>query len=92
MSTKVVRLYYSPGECANPQSVTHPLADAEHPCNTISMENKITLTPELLRAVAAALPTTFSKEYAEGGRWEEYEVEHKAAASLRALAAEMENV
>jgi hypothetical protein len=55
------------------------------------MENKITLTPELLRAVAAALPTTFSKEYAEGGRWEEYEVEHKAAASLRALAAEMEN-
>jgi hypothetical protein len=55
------------------------------------MENKITLTPELLRAVAAALPTRISKEYAAGGRWEEYEVEHTAAASLRVLAAQMEN-
>jgi hypothetical protein len=55
------------------------------------MENtQLVLTPELLRAVAAALPETLTKEYKEGGRWEEYYVEHKAAASLRALAAEME--
>ena len=69
----------------------NPLTYPRQVCHTNSMENKITLTPELLRAVAAALPTTFSKEYAEGGRWEEYEVEHTAAASLRVLAAQMEN-
>lgn len=51
----------------------------------------LTLTPELLRAVAAALPPSSTKEYAGGGRWEEYETEHKAAALLRALAAELEN-
>lgn len=51
----------------------------------------LTLTPELLRAVAAALPATCTKEYVGGGRWEEYETEHEAAASLRALAAELEN-
>jgi hypothetical protein len=54
-------------------------------------KTQLVLTPELLRAVAAALPTQISKEYAEGGRWNEYEVEHTAAASLRALAAELEN-
>ena len=54
-------------------------------------KTQLVLTPELLRAVAAALPETLTKEYTVGGRWEEYWVEHEAAASLRALAADLEN-
>lgn len=80
----------APGRGDGWRTVTTPLAKGAEACHTKSMENNITLTPELLRAVAAALPTAISKEYTEGGRWEEYVVEHKAAASLRALAAEME--
>ena len=59
--------------------------------NETAMTQEITLTPDLLRAVAAALPEHIEYEYQGGGRWEEYTEEHKAAASLRALAYEMEN-